>query len=241
MEDFFDQDSVKAFVYLLAEGDEKNKMMISDDQLIVIRKGKRDIFPLDKITAIKPDNKKLLLPLILGGVIVPFAFLSFFANLFHPWFHLILILLGMYLFYEGWSGRVACTILLGHGNERHFYLPSISHNLRAFMDYVNSLKSEASELGHLLFFEVEEKSMDELFSTDETRKKSPFFPWFGYTFPQYKAFNKAGQTHQFIVIDPSRAGREIKFEYNQSTKQMHPKLGGPIRKEALVRIMEKHW
>ncbi len=213
--------------------------MVSDDQLVVIRNGKRDIFPLDKIITIKPDNKKLLLPLILGGVVAPFAFLSYFANLFHPWLHLILILLGMYSFYEGWSGRAVCTISLGHGNERHFYLPEISKNLQAFMDYVNSLKSESSPLSRLLFFEVEEKGKDALFSIDKHETKGPFFPWIGYTFSQYKLLKKPSQTHDFVAIDPSRAGREIKFEYNQSTKQMQPKLDGPIKKDALEQIMER--
>ena len=49
MEGFYDEHTVKAIVYLLAEGDEKNRMLISEDELIVIRKDKKEIIPLKNI------------------------------------------------------------------------------------------------------------------------------------------------------------------------------------------------
>ena len=58
--------------------------------------------------------------------ITPFAFLSYFVNIFLPWFHLVSVPLGMLLFYIGWAGRIYMTIVYKNGEELNYYLPSIS-------------------------------------------------------------------------------------------------------------------
>ena len=117
MEDFFDRDKTDAFVYLLSEGDNKNIAMTSEEMLLVIRKNHRKVFLIKEISHLKNEIKKQLFPLILGGIITPFAFLSYFVNMFLPWIHLISVLVGILIFYVGWAGRSALTIVYKNGDE----------------------------------------------------------------------------------------------------------------------------
>ncbi len=237
MEDYFDQDKTKAFVYLLSEGDDKNKAMISDDKLLVIRQSHKQSWDLNNIYILKPENKKLLFPLILGGIFTPFAFLSYFVNLFHPWFHLLSIMCGLYLFYYGWMGKSALTIIFKNGEELHYYLSSISKNLHAFIDYVNTLQNKTNDvaLRDMLFFELEKKYESTLFSGPKISDHE-IFPLFGYTYNQLKMGGKSIYGDNLFIINPIKSGIEIKIAFDPETSQMRPKLEGPVLESSKVNI-----
>lgn len=236
MEDFFDHNEAKAIVYLLSEGNNKNKVLISDDKLLIIHKNQRQNLALKDLSSLKSEHKKMLLPLILGGIITPFAFLSYFVNLFHPWIHLFSIMSGMFLFYYGWVGKSAFTIVFKNGDELIYYLPSVSKNLKAFMDFVNALLNERNDsgLGNLLFFEIEKKYENLLIGKDSKMKNDELFPLFGFTYSQLKSTDKSTYGKKIVAINPVESGREIKFTFDLRTNEMRPKLEGPVRKESIV-------
>lgn len=236
MEDFFDQDKAKAIVYLLSEGDNKNKVLISDDQLLIIRKNKKQHLDLKMLSTLKSENKKMLFPLILGGIITPFAFLSYFVNLFHPWIHLLSIMSGLFLFYIGWIGKSAFSIVFKNGDELNYYLPSISNYLQAFIDFVNTLLKESYDSGmqNLLFFEVEINHEGLLIEKDNKVKNEELFPLFGFTYNQLKNAGKSIYKNKIIAINPTAAGREIKFSFDQNKNELRPKLEGPVLEDSIV-------
>jgi hypothetical protein len=238
LEDFFDYNEAKAIVYLLSEGDNKNKVLISDDQLLVIHKNQKQILALKDISKLESAHKKMLLPLILGGIITPFAFLSYFVNLFHPWIHLFSILAGMFLFYYGWMGKSAFTIVFKKGDELIYYLPSISKNLDAFMDFANALlhDSNYSGLRDLLFFKIDKKYESLLIGEDRKMKSQELFPVVGSTYAQLRNYANSDHETKIIAINPVDAGREIKFTFDLKTNEMRPKLEGPVRKESIVNV-----
>ena len=238
MEEFFDQEKAKAFVYLLSEGDNKNKAIISDDQVLVIRKNQRQLFSFKSISSLKSEYKKLLFPLILGGIVAPFAFLSYFANFFLPWIHLVGILGGMFLFYTGWLGKSSFTIVFKNGDELNYYLPAISKNLQAFIYFVNTLLVDTRDPGlrDLLFFEIEKENEDILFGNEENIDNQIQFPIVGFTYRQLTDMDKSFYGDKLLAINPTKAGREIKFMYDLRTNQMRPKLEGPVLEEAKVKI-----
>lgn len=234
MEEFFDQDKAKAFVYLLSDGDNKNKAIISDDQLLVIRKNQRQLFQFKSILSLKSETKKLLFPLILGGIITPFAFLSYFANFFLPWIHIVAILGGMFLFYNGWLGKSSFTIVFRNGDELNYYLPTISKNLQAFIHFVSTLLVDTSEAGlrNLLFFEVDNAEV--LFG--DVKNTGHPFPIIGFTYRQLMDIGKSVYEDKLLAIDPAKAGVEIKFVYDLKMNQMRPKLEASVSEEAKVKI-----
>ena len=238
MEEYFDQNRATAFVYLLSNGDEKNKILVSNELMLIIRGGNRKTFQLKEISSLRTENKKLLFPLILGGIITPFAFLSYFVNIFMPWFHLISILAGILLFYIGWAGRLALTIVYKNGDELHYYLPSISKNLFAFIEYVNSfLKGELQQKkSQYLFFIIQKEHINILINNDSTVSEN-IFPLYGFTYDQFKLQNMIPETHELVILNPEKTGREIKFVYDINTSKMRPMLDGPVSAGARVEIV----
>lgn len=236
MEEYFDQDKAKAIVYILTEGDNKNKVLITDDQILVIRKNKKQHFALKNLSLLKSENRKMLFPLILGGIITPFAFLSYFVNFFHPWIHLLSSMSGLFLFYFGWVGKSVFSIVFKNGDELNFYLPTISKNLQAFIDFVNTLlkKTHDSGLRNLLFFEVEIKYEDLLIGKDKKSKNSQLFPLFGFTYEQLENAGISIYEKKVFAVNPTEAGREIKFDFDQKNNEMRPKLEGPVLEDSIV-------
>ena len=237
MEDFFEHSKTKAFVFLLSEGDPDNKMMISEDQIMIIRKGRKKIYVLQDIEKLKIENKKLLLPIIAGGIISPLAVLSYFVNMFHPLLHLISVMAGLFLFYIGWAGKSSLTIKK-RSYELNYYLPSISKNLEAFIEYVNALIKypNNSDQRALLFFDLK-KDSNTIIKNSKSENLS-LFPILGYTYEQLQEQLEKQNFTKVGAIDPSKAGREIKIVYDPKTNQMRPNLEGPVLAESIVEIIE---
>ncbi|MDZ7607587.1 MAG: hypothetical protein U5K79_18810 [Cyclobacteriaceae bacterium] len=232
-DDFFDFNSARARVFLLREGDQKSMALLSDSGLLVIYKGKRHLFQTESIKQCRAEDKRLLFPLIVGGIMAPFAFLSFLIHPMQPWVHLVSIIAGMVLFYIGWTGKPAMVILLKNKEEVIFYLPSISMNLQAFMDFANMMISPGNKqlFSSLIYIELPVGS-ESLFNTEQP--VSTLFPLFGYTYQQLSA--RMESMTNLIAIDPMQSGREIKFEYDSATQLFRPQIDGPLRPESRVEI-----
>ncbi len=232
MEDFFDLDKIKAKVHLLQDGDSKNVVMTTDEKLMVVRKGVRHVYGLNELNSLSTGNKKLLLPLIIGAIMAPFAFSSSFANVFHPIVHLIFTLLGLLLFFIGWVGKSTLSINFRNGVEEFYFLPYISKNLQAFIVYINSQLGFGKEgIGHLIF--VENEYDNEEWLTSKNQRES-HFPIYGYTYQQY--IEKRDMLQNVVAIDPGEAGLEIRFEYDEKQKLMRPKINSPIDKKSIIEV-----
>lgn len=229
MEDFFDYDKLKASVYLLKEGDQKNMALVSDEHIFVRRDGHKKIYELRQISQIRHGIKKSLLPLFIGGIFTPFAILSYFANMFHPIFHLIGTLLGMLLFYIGWAGKNVLILQDKKGHEENIFLPTISPNLLAFIDYLSGIiagNPESAQAGFIYFREAPDRL------TGSVAGNSAIFPVTGYTWKQMLSHRL--HKSDLTAIDPAKAGQEIKFVYDLEIKEMRPVLEKPVDVGAIV-------
>jgi len=237
-EDYFDLDKVKAKVYLRMDGDSNNMMMLTDEKMMLKNKGKKQVYDLSAVKSLGTGNKKLLLPVLLGAVIAPFSFISYFTNIFHPMIHLIFTLLGLLLFFIGWMGRSTLVIYLPRGHEDFIFLPSITKNLNAFIEYANhQLRMEGNTTyKDLIFLEKDTHGMHWLYDEKSKEKR---FPVFGYTYQQVR--QHPDLMGKVIAIDPFQAKREIKFEFDNTTKMMRPKIEGTIDKKSINEIQAQHF
>jgi hypothetical protein len=233
LDDFFDFDSARARVFLHREGDQKSMALLSDSGLLVIYKGKRHLFHTENLKECRAEDKKLLFPLIVGGIMAPFAFLSFLIHPMQPWIHFVSIVTGLILLYHGWTGKPAMVILLKNKEEVIFYLSSISMNLQAFMDFANMMISPGNQqlFSSLIYIEWPGE-IDSLFNFDQPR--STIFPLYGYTYQQLSTRKEPNEN--LIAIDPMQSGREIKFEYDSATRLFRPQIDGPLRPECREEI-----
>ena len=210
-------------------------MYISEDQLLVIRNSKRSVFSLNSLSGLRIETKKMLFPLIMGGIITPFAFLSFFVNLFMPWIHLVSVLVGLLLFYIGWAGKHALTIVYLNGDEKNYYLPSISKNVEAFIEFAYDVlrRDSKSIYSKLLFFDLDASLVDPFFGKNNV-SQDQLFPVFGYTFSQLKLSGKS--IYELTAVDPAKAGAEIRFAFDEQANRMRPLVEQALLPESQIVI-----
>ncbi|MGF1636625.1 MAG: hypothetical protein ACFCUU_06085 [Cyclobacteriaceae bacterium] len=216
MEDFED---IKAKVYLLQADDERNHSIFTSARLIIVRKGKKNVYTNDLLKKIEISQRRLLFPIIFGGIVVPFSFALLFSGLAGPYLILALLIAGIYLFYYGWIGSPVLHIIESQRSETIF-LPSISQNVNAYVDYVNF---QLQHLGQDFY----------LFFHENDKKEGKFF---GYTPDQFRQYvelpglPKTGYLH----INPERLHQPVQFEYDATIKTMRPVILSMPNKEAII-------
>ncbi len=125
-----------AICYIAKTDDAQNKCVLTQDHLYVTRKGKQNAFELDQITQVLIKQKKLLFPLVLGGVVGSLFLIAGFNFLVNIWIAMIIGLAGMLLFYYGWVGSRTLTIYT-KVKEYDIFIDQETSPLQAFMSMVN--------------------------------------------------------------------------------------------------------
>ena len=99
-----------AICYLFHEGDEKNRCVLTTRKLMVVHRKVEQIFSHGVIKNIVIERKKLLLPLLAGGILIPLALLGMMNFNLDPLTGILLILAGSFLFFLGWNGSKVLTV-----------------------------------------------------------------------------------------------------------------------------------
>ncbi len=140
-----------AFVYLLADGDEKNKCLLTTDSIVLIRRGKAYTFEIGQVKSIHFSSKLFLFPLIFGGAIGPFFFIAILNSSFHPVISLIGFLVSLFAFYIGISGKKSFVIETVN-DRKEVFLYQISDNLQEFARFADNIIKGASSEDSLTFY-----------------------------------------------------------------------------------------
>ena len=118
-------------------GNEQDKLLLGPEHLQVRYRGKIRGFALDHLRRLSFNHRKLMLPLVLGGITASLSLVAIFKTQYNPWLMLSLMLAGCLAAYRGYQGSWVLSIEEDK-NYTDFYLQSISANLRAFVAYANT-------------------------------------------------------------------------------------------------------
>ena len=223
--------------YILFDKDERNKCELTDRRLYVTFKGKRSEFAIEYLISLTINQRKLLIPIILSGILTPLISVGFFKGLFHPFIALIFIIGGVFAFYFGWLGEKALTVNLVNAH-RDFSLKMVSGNLNEFINFVNQyLKKEPIEK-RVLYLEVmdnqDQIDINKYLAKEAMNRKL-------YSFWHLKDLfmgNKIDPHTRYIVIDPLKSGTEVKYNTGQNNQMLIPMIKGEINSEAVLRIID---
>lgn len=232
-----------AVYYFGRENDNNNRCLLTETALFITRKGKTTRYPIAEIALLSINRRKMMLPLITGGIFSPLSVLAIVKNLFVPWAILSWLLLNLLLLYFGWQGYSVLTVEL-HGIHHDFPIRSRGNNLYAFVDFVNeyviqpSGKSrQVSALYHIvpmrewnIALESKRYAPDSLsregFIHLSTREQLPVV--------QERHF----KNHADLVllhIDPLKVTAALKFETVYPEEAPYPHLYGPLNLDAVIR------
>ena len=219
---------VRAIVYLLKEGDERYKCFLTDDELVVVYLKREEHYPLDILTNIDFGHKKMLLPLVGGGILAILSFLMIFRNLFNPWLSLLALVIGTLALYAGWEGRPSLTVSTP-AYEHHFLLRSISPNLKAFRKFLLNFMHNQRHQSNRLYVVLEERQMLE--KGKDLHLPSGTDSFQAYTDNQFKNLQETRQ-EKAIEIDPMKINAPIR--YQMQNNELYPFIFGPINSDAII-------
>jgi hypothetical protein len=196
-----------ARVYLREEGNQKYLSTFSNLSLHILYGRKSFNYENLHLKNLETGHRKMLFPLIFGGIMVPFVISAIFLSVGGPYINIPLLFIGIYLFYHGWQGS---GVLIIHENHRHdvFFLPFISENLRAYIAYVNQYLHQPKDAYYLYF-------------PPEVLEKPGCM---GYTKTQFD--NLPGDGSVFYEIDPKELKVQIDYIWHAETKCLRPVIKG---------------
>ena len=234
------EDDILAYVYLGREGNSRNKILLTKKQLIVIRQNKERVFDLDDIKILKITSRRLLLPMITGGIIFPFSMLSMITGYFSPYILLFTILMSIYLLYLGFSGHPVICLEI-QPKEYDISIGMASKNIREFVNFVNTLlpKSKTPPELRMLYIPVQRNKLkllqDEGYIQDKTEGTFEAF-----TYDQWQVAQEEYPRPNWVVIlvDPLYANAAITYQTNRKTGELQPFLQGKMDNDAIYRIMD---
>lgn len=141
-----------AVCYLRKDGDEKNLLKLDRRFLTVVKNGKTQKFHLNELRSASKNHRKLLLPIILGGIISPFALLVIYQNVFPPLLVMTLFFIGLLLLYLGWTGSDILSIHMENDKEEQIFIRVLPDQVLKFMNFLNIFISKGQNKNEQLKF-----------------------------------------------------------------------------------------
>jgi hypothetical protein len=211
----------------MEEGNDDNSCKLTDRRLIIRRRNKLYEYPIQGIRSLGINHRKLLIPIVFGGVFTPLIAVGFFEGFFHPVIAVILIISGVFTFYLGWTGQQVLTVNESQGHS-DFPVENPGENMAAFIEFTNQ------------FIENEPLEFRSLYLMTGNENRGPKIgdpPVVLYTFRQIKDKLMSGPQEKDVVIwaiDPLNTGTEIKYERFGGDPGLRPVLKGKIKPEAFT-------
>lgn len=120
--------------------DDGGYMELTDSRLIIFEDWKRKQLPLSQVKKADISFKRLIAPIIIGGIISPLGFVAAFGNTFSFWFSMAFFLIGILLFYYGMQGSYQVSVEL-EGHHFKFFVDEKNEDIESFIDHLNILQN----------------------------------------------------------------------------------------------------
>lgn len=238
-------ETVKAFCYLERINDERNKISLTEESLIINYRNRPERFDLTQVKNLIFEPKKAMLYVIGGGITVPFTALAFYRDFLDPWPTLFLLLGGVFALYHGWRGYQVLSVQL-FGVTRDYKLREVSSNIRAFVDFtINLLPTNqplTDQREHMIYHITDLNTWKKYQSGSHYRIKKP--DRFIHA-SRYRQLDQTLKKHfsgksqlLLLTIDPLKVDPEVRFEDLLGEGQLFPHIYGDLNLDAVVKVEE---
>ncbi|MFA0960716.1 hypothetical protein AB9P05_02810 [Roseivirga sp. BDSF3-8] len=197
-----------AKLYLLKEGDERNRILFTNQRLIVFRHGKLSTYSRANLSHISMEHKKLLAPLIGGGIAGGLTLFAIFKGIAASSLAIIILILCSYLFYLGIKGSPALLVHHGFGRQIStdlILIPNKSEGTNGFIGYVNRQLIMREE--QPLYLSITNKQWELLLSQGGLVPSDDYFTL-------SKEPEKESSQIQLRLI-PEKLEKEVRYEKNK--------------------------
>jgi hypothetical protein len=210
-------------VYLRRAGDESRKAMLYNNRLVFVDGEKRREFDFNKVTRLNLNRRKLLLPLIFGGILVPLLLVGLFATGIRPQVILLMLFPSALLFYLGWEGQEVLTVT-GSGREADVRIHRSNHHIQAFVEFVNNLiRSRDPSRAHERLYYIRR--------SDLNRAADPAPGIWASTYAQVR--QAAAGSEDRLGVDPLKLTSRVEYRFDPESHQLRPYILDGINPEAI--------
>jgi hypothetical protein len=223
-----------AVCFLYKDGDENNKALLSTEKLYVTHKKRTHEYELGNIKDISFNHRKLMMPLIVGGIMASLGMVAVFRDYFNPYIVVSTILIGLSLFYWGWTGQLVFTV---HTKikEYDFSIPSISDNLNSFTNFlIESGILGRRQGGKISYYLAIDKNVWNSQPNDSSKIILPDKPYRAYLFKNFSTHTINNSA--VIEFDPLLAKVEIRYLKDPQSGKLVPFVMGDIDKKAVLNV-----
>lgn len=222
-----------AICYILQDGDENNTCELTDQRLIVRRRGKVSEFPVEQVNSLQINQRRLLIPIIFSGIFTPLIAVGFFEGFFHPVIAALFIISGIFTFYLGWLGQQVLTIEHSQGHT-DFPVHGTGRNLLAFINFTNDYLQDLPVEFRSVFL-LHETSQEFPECNDITVLNPPYELYSYHHLKEYLQVNSDKSRSTIFAIDPLKTGGQVKYELVKNECRLRPVLNGKINPKAIIR------
>jgi hypothetical protein len=113
-----------------------HSLQLTNKHLIVQQPYKKLHYPLHNVNKINLVFKRMLLPLISGGISAPLFAVALWNHLLHFWFGIGIIMAGVSLLYYGWLGTHQVSIDTNE-NQIHYFADEKTTELESLVTETN--------------------------------------------------------------------------------------------------------
>ena len=207
-----------AICYIEKDKDEQNKCSLSNEYLYITRKGKSYSFELDQVSSLVFKQKRLLFPLIVGGIVGSLFLIAGFNFLINIWVAMIVGLAGMLVFYYGWVGSKTLTIT-AKIKEYDIFINGATPPLEGFVAMVNDhfILGKSKNITYYL-------SIAEELWQDCLHKGYIDSPASGLKLD----ISSRTIVGRAIPINPTKVSNEINYKLDESTNKVVPYIFGRV-------------
>ena len=207
------------------------------EHFFILKKGtKEDYYPRSFLRKVSISKKKMLMPLVSGGILASLSLISIIVGIYYPWFVLITLTLGAFLLYYGYRGK-EFLIISEEKNENSYLIKDQTDNLKNFLKFVNSELIESSSF--LLYHIVSEKDWNDQLESNWYKHSSLDSEGFIHCALKeqingvLERFFKNQKDLLILFIDPKKLNAKVKFEKAVDVNDIFPHVYGAINKEAI--------
>jgi uncharacterized protein (DUF952 family) len=233
-------DPILLLCYLGADGDTRNQLMLTHDKLIVVYQGKAQMFYRSSIQQLAVGVKKLIVPLVLGGIGTSMGIIALSMGWYHRQLNLLFVFVFFAVLYYGFVGKEALE-LIEKGHNSIFLLKRVKSSLRRFLVFFQTSQRATMHRESQYIYHLAEPEEWERHLTDEQYTPGSFSDE-GFIHAStadnladtYTRYYSGRESMVLLVIAPGLLIPAVTYVYSEERDCHFPHIQGPLNKTAIV-------
>lgn len=235
-------DPILITCFFLSNGDVNNQLILTHDKLIIIYKRKSQVYYRSNILKFILVRKKLIIPLIIGGIGTSMAMIAMSMGWYHRQINLIVMFSFFGLMYYGFTGKDALE-LFEKGHSNIFLLNKVMPSISAFLRFFSSSQAFQSYTGqNFIFHLADPKEWENQLSNQDYKVESLDREGFIHASiasqveTTYNRYYGSKDSMVLLTIVPEFLTAELKYEFSEDRNESFPHIFGSINKTSIVRL-----